>query len=219
MVSLSDFNKQLKDLEAKILKLVGEAGADILDDEELIMVLDQSNETSITIKQKVEEAEETQKIINENRENYRGVARRGSVLYFVIADLGSIDPMYQYSLEFFGKLFNRRLDKSKKSKELQERLDILLSDITEAFYTNICRGLFEKDKLLYAYLNATSIAKRASEITFKEWSIYLRGSSEAANKEKKIDYVNDEAWTKLQGLEHAHENFENLTASFDNEVD
>lgn len=219
MVSLSDFNKQLKDLEAKILKLVGEAGADILDDEELIMVLDQSNETSITIKQKVEEAEETQKIINENRENYRGVARRGSVLYFVIADLGSIDPMYQYSLEFFGKLFNRRLDKSKKSKELQERLDILLSDITEAFYTNICRGLFEKDKLLYAYLNATSIAKRASEITLKEWSIYLRGSSEAANKEKKIDYVNDEAWTKLQGLEHAHENFENLTASFDNEVD
>jgi len=218
-VSLSDFNKQLKDLEAKILKLVGEAGADILDDEELIMVLDQSNETSITIKQKVQEAEETQKIINENRENYRGVARRGSVLYFVIADLGLIDPMYQYSLEFFGKLFNRRLDKSKKSKELQERLDILLSDITEAFYTNICRGLFEKDKLLYAYLNATSIAKRASEITFKEWSIYLRGSSEPANKEKKIDYVNDEIWTKLQGLEYAHENFENLTASFDNEVD
>lgn len=43
------------------------------------------------------------------------VARRGSVLYFVIADLALIDPMYQYSLEFFSRLFNRRLDKSEKS--------------------------------------------------------------------------------------------------------
>jgi dynein heavy chain len=58
------------------------------------------------------EAEQTSKMINENRENYRLVARRGSVLYFVIADLGLIDPMYQYSLEFFGRLFNRRLQKS-----------------------------------------------------------------------------------------------------------
>jgi mRNA-degrading endonuclease RelE of RelBE toxin-antitoxin system len=39
-VQLSDFKKQLKELEAKILKLVGEAGDDILDDEELIVTLD-----------------------------------------------------------------------------------------------------------------------------------------------------------------------------------
>lgn len=50
VVQLSDFKKQLKELEAKILKLVGEAGDDILDDEELIVTLDQSSETSITIK-------------------------------------------------------------------------------------------------------------------------------------------------------------------------
>ncbi len=61
------------------------------------------------------EAEQTAILINENREKYRMVARRGSVLYFVIADLALIDPMYQYSLEFFSRLFNRRLDKSEKS--------------------------------------------------------------------------------------------------------
>lgn len=51
-------------------------------------------------------------MINENRENYRVVARRGSVLYFVVSDLALIDPMYQYSLEYFTKLFNKRLEKS-----------------------------------------------------------------------------------------------------------
>lgn len=64
------------------------------------------------------EAEVTAKNIDENRENYRMVARRGSVLYFVIADLANIDPMYQYSLEFFTKLFVMRLEKSEKSQSL-----------------------------------------------------------------------------------------------------
>ena len=40
------------------------------------------------------EAEQTAKMIDENRENYRTVAIRGSVLYFVIADIGLINDMY-----------------------------------------------------------------------------------------------------------------------------
>jgi len=40
VIQLSDFKRQLKDLEDKILKLVSEAGEDILDDEELIQTLD-----------------------------------------------------------------------------------------------------------------------------------------------------------------------------------
>lgn len=136
------------------------------------------------------EAEQTAKLINENRENYRMVARRGSVLYFVIADLALIDPMYQYSLEFFSKLFNRRLDKSEKSENLEKRLSILLNDITESFFINICRGLFEKDKLLYSFLNASSIARRAGNISVDEWNYFLRGSpTDFSSYEHDIDYI------------------------------
>ena len=49
IVQLAEFNRQLKELERKILKLVSEAGEDILEDEELIDVLDQSKQTSIAI--------------------------------------------------------------------------------------------------------------------------------------------------------------------------
>lgn len=93
-MQLSDFKRQLKELEDKILKLVAEASDDILNDEELIITLDQSKETSIAINERMIEAEQTAKMIDENRENYRVVARRGSVLYFVVADLANIDPMY-----------------------------------------------------------------------------------------------------------------------------
>jgi len=50
---------------------------------------------------RLEEAEETESKISVAREKYRPVASRGSCLYFVVALLGDIDPMYQYSLKYF----------------------------------------------------------------------------------------------------------------------
>jgi len=161
------------------------------------------------------EAEKTAKMINENRENYRGVARRGSVLYFVVSDLALIDPMYQYSLEYFSKLFNKRLEKSAKSDDLEERLQILLDDITSAFYINICRGLFERDKLLYSFLNVASIFKRSGDISADEWNTYLRGSTTDFSAFKNdVPYISDAIFYKLLGLEECHSNFADISKSW-----
>jgi len=166
------------------------------------------------------EAEETAKLINENRESYRNVAIRGSVLYFVIADLGLIDPMYQYSLDFFSKLFNRRLERSTKSEILEQRLDILITDITDSFFVNICRGLFERDKLLYSFLNLSSILRRSTHIGVDEWNYYLRGSAtDFSAYENDVDYINLDTYYKLLGLEETHYNFKDLTISFKDPVD
>lgn len=214
---MADFKRALKDTEDKILKLVSTPNDDILEDEELILVLDQSKQTSIAINERLKEAEQTSKMINENRENYRNVAKRGSILYFVIADLALVDPMYQYSLEFFTKLFNKRLEKSEKSEILEERLKILIIDITESFYTNICRGLFEKDKLLYSFLNAANILRKSDEdnaISFDEWNFFLRGSmTDFSNRENKIDYIDEKIFRAVLGLEETHSNFKDLSKS------
>ena len=47
------------------------------------------------------EAEKTEQSISTAREKYRPVATRGSVMYFVVASLAEVDPMYQYSLKYF----------------------------------------------------------------------------------------------------------------------
>lgn len=57
--------------------------------------------TSGAIKSRLKEAESTELMINVAREKYRPVATQGSVMYFVIASLSEIDPMYQYSLKYF----------------------------------------------------------------------------------------------------------------------
>jgi dynein heavy chain len=50
------------------------------------------------------EAEKTELSISTAREKYRPVATRGSVMYFVVASLAEVDPMYQYSLKYFGQV-------------------------------------------------------------------------------------------------------------------
>lgn len=47
--------------------------------------------------------------MSEKREQYREVSVRGSVLYFVIASLSSVDPMYQNSLAYVKKKFNETI--------------------------------------------------------------------------------------------------------------
>jgi dynein heavy chain len=101
------------------------------------------------------------------------------VIYFVISDLSIIDPMYQYSLDYFMKLFKRRLEVTEKKELLQERIELLINDITESFYINICRGLFEKDKLLYSFMIATKIQIYDKVINDIEWNFYLRGAIQA----------------------------------------
>lgn len=61
-------------------------------------------ETSAIIEARLIETEATEEKISIAREKYRSVATRGSVLYFVVAQLAEIDPMYQYSLKYFSQV-------------------------------------------------------------------------------------------------------------------
>ena len=106
VVSISNDKKQLKELQDKILNMLKESEGNILDDEVLISTLHTSKITSAMIAGRLEEAETTETQINTTRETYRAAAVRGSILYFVIADLALIGPMYQYSLNFFMRMFN-----------------------------------------------------------------------------------------------------------------
>jgi len=70
-------------------------------DVSLINKLATSKKTSGEIKTRVAESNVTEEKIDKARECYRRLAYRTSVLFFAIVDLSTIDPMYQYSLQWF----------------------------------------------------------------------------------------------------------------------
>lgn len=44
-------------------------------------------------------------------------------------------------------------------------------------YINICRGLFEKDKLRYAFSIATSILKHSKQLSGELWQVHVGPNS------------------------------------------
>jgi len=96
----------------------------------------------------------------------------------------------------------------------------LIEDETRSFYFSICRGLFERHKLLYSFLNASSILRTKNDINIDEWNFFLRGSPTDFRKvENPIDYVNKECHEGILGLEEAHVNFRDLIKSFSDPTD
>jgi dynein heavy chain, axonemal len=73
----------------------------ILEEDTLINVLDESAVVSEDIKVRLAEAAITEKEIDTTRENFRPIAFRAQILFFTIVELAVIDPMYQYSLQWY----------------------------------------------------------------------------------------------------------------------
>lgn len=203
--------KELQDIEDKILQLLSEAKGDILEDETLINVLAESKVTSKEINEKVAEAEIITKDIDVTRTGYIPVAERASLLYFCIADLNRIDPMYQYSLQWFVQLFIRGIATAEASTELEERLENLNSYFTLSLYQNVCRSLFEVHKMLFSLLLAVNISQGQGKVKALEWRHLVAGA--ATKKEipnPASDWLSIDQWTNVLALSDmdAFEGFE-----------
>lgn len=60
-------------------------------------------------------AEKTERDIDATRLQYVPVAIRAQILFFCVSDLSSVDPMYQYSLEWFLGNFMAGIDNSERA--------------------------------------------------------------------------------------------------------
>uniref|UniRef100_A0A8C5NZ98 Dynein, axonemal, heavy chain 6 n=1 Tax=Jaculus jaculus TaxID=51337 RepID=A0A8C5NZ98_JACJA len=214
IVRINTDKNQLKTIEDKILKLLFASEGNILDNEELIDTLQDSKITSGAIKTRLKEAESTELMINAAREKYRPVATQGSVMYFVIASLSEIDPMYQYSLKYFKQLFNTTIETSEKADDLQNRLVILLQQTLLTAYVNVSRGLFEQHKLIYSFMLCVDIMRQQGYLTETEWNFFLRGSA-GLEKERppkpEAPWLLPSTWYACCDLEEGFPAFQGLT--------
>lgn len=90
--------------------------------------------------EKLKLAEHTSADINTLRDGYRPAAKRGAILFFVLAEMALVNSMYQYSLASFLDVFDFSLRKSMPDSNLPKRLKNIMNTLTHNIYNYGCTG-------------------------------------------------------------------------------
>ncbi|KAG7240353.1 hypothetical protein INR49_026924, partial [Caranx melampygus] len=214
IISNAQMKQDLKEIEDEILLRLSSTEGNPVDNEELIQVLGVSKIKAGEIKAKVMEAEKTEQHIDATRLEYAPVAVRGQILFFCISDLSIIDPMYQYSVEWFLGIFMGGITKSEKTDIVKERVANINNFFTFSLYSNVCRSLFEKHKLMFAFLLCARIMMNENKIDMTEWRYLLSGGMPVQEMPNPAaSWLSERAWLDVLGLS-ALDTFSKLAESF-----
>lgn len=217
--------KETKLLEDEILNLLSTSQGSLLENTRLIQTLQSAKVTAANIKEQLREAEFTSEKISSAREQYRECAKRASILFFVLADLGSIDAMYQFALDSYIVLFQASIKRSSEkivSHTLEERVKCLNDWHTAAVYTNTCRGLFEHHKLLFSFHMTIRILQAEGRVNLEEYVFLIRGG-QVMDKQGRLpnpasSWLSERAWDHILELEKLT-NFHGITTHFESSAD
>ncbi|XP_056255668.1 dynein axonemal heavy chain 3 [Seriola aureovittata] len=192
-------NKQLKEIEDKILQVLSSSEGNILEDETAIKILSSSKILSEEISEKQKIASVTEKEIDDTRMGYRPVAEHSSVLFFCISELANIEPMYQYSLTWFINLYLYSIAESVKSDDVAERINNIVEHFTLCIYNNVCRSLFEKDKLLFSLLLTVGIMQGKGQVDDQVWRFLLTGGIALDNPypNPAPEWLTEKSWSEI----------------------
>ncbi|GIL46228.1 hypothetical protein Vafri_3260 [Volvox africanus] len=206
---------KLLEIEDQILAVLSANQGSILDDGEAVLVLQKAKQLSDEIANKQQDAAKTEQAIDKARTAYQPIAKHVSVLYFCVAELLNIDPMYAFSLTYFIQLFLRAIEESPHHTLVSKRLALLQDHFTFFLYVNVCRALFEKDKLLFALLLAMSIQVASGALPPHLVRFMVTGALSMDNPHANPSpgWLSDQAWSNLCELEGTGEAYSGLRES------
>ncbi|KAF6202116.1 hypothetical protein GE061_004514 [Apolygus lucorum] len=204
----NDFKIQLKNLEDDLLSRLSSAGGNLLGDTALVENLETTKKTAAEIEVKVAEAKITSVQIDQAREHYRPAATRASLLYFILNELNTINPIYQFSLKAFSVVFHNAIEKSVPSEDVAVRVEHLIDCITYSVFMYTTRGLFECDKLIFISQMTFQILLKSNEISPAELDFLLRFPI-TPHVTSPVEFLSNMSWGGVRSLSSRDE-FRNL---------
>ncbi|XP_041986842.1 dynein axonemal heavy chain 5 [Aricia agestis] len=192
--------RSMKELESNLLCRLTSSEGSLVDDEALIQVLQITKTTAEEVNEKLKVAEVTEKKIIKAREEFRAVAARGSILYFLIVEMSNVNIMYQNSLKQFLNIFDNSITKSVKSNVTEERINIILKYLTHEVWAFTLRSLYERHKALFTLMLAMKIDCQRALISHDEFMAFVKGGASLdlnAVAPKPFKWILDITWLNL----------------------
>ncbi|KAK1128259.1 Dynein heavy chain 5, axonemal [Melipona bicolor] len=192
--------RSMKELESTLLHRLTSSEGSLVDDEALINVLRETKVTAESVNEKLKVSALTEKKIMLAREEFRAVASRGSILYFLIVEMSNVNVMYQNSLRQFLTIFDNSITKSVKSPITNERINIILRHLTYEVWAFTLRSLYERHKSLFTLMLAMKIDCHRGVISHVEFNAFIKGGASLdlnAVTPKPFKWILDITWLNL----------------------
>ncbi|XP_025155775.1 dynein heavy chain 8, axonemal [Harpegnathos saltator] len=196
-------NRKIKELEANLLHKLATVQGPLIEDLELMSVLNTTKQTAAEVNEKLSIARDTELKIDIAREEFRPVATRGSVLYFLICDMPHVNCMYQTSLVQFLERFDISMIRSEKSPVNQRRINYIIEYLTYEIFKYKSRGLYEIHKYMFILLMTLKIDLQRGNITHEEFQYFIKGGAALdlkAVEPKPCKWITDVTWLNLVAL-------------------
>ncbi|XP_011874224.1 PREDICTED: dynein heavy chain 10, axonemal [Vollenhovia emeryi] len=197
ILETSENKNLLQQLEDSLLREIATDQGSMVDNIELIETLESIKSSVNEVMNKLRLAEVTSADINKLRENYRPVAERGAILFSVLVDMATVNPMYQYSLISYVEVFIHSLKRSLPDSVVSKRLRNIIPMLTKNVYDYGCTGIFARHKLLFSLQTCMKIEQSIGNVNQKQLDFFAKGSMVLEKSPKS----NPTTWLPTSGWE------------------
>jgi len=164
---------------------------------------------------------ESMTLIDQSRDIYKSVSQKGTLFYMSLYGLKDIDPLYQFSIDSFMKLFLNSIDLAKKDQNVLNRISNIINQLTNDVFEFSSISIYEKHYLLFLFQIACTLDKDAGHLLNSELIFFIKGNiigSENVTIKNPTTWLSNKCWQNVVNLSTSFENFSNLIEHISNNI-
>jgi dynein heavy chain len=169
----------------------------------------------LDIEEKVRLAKDTEVKISAAREVYRLVAARGSLMYFLIDNINTLDRVYHYSMANYVYILRKGMDvtpggidqsrvppdlRTEEPLPIEQRVKRLIETTSYETFQYVAQGLFERHKLIVATQLCIAILRQEGKLQGTKLDFLLKGPRAQGQDNPLREFVTDSVWACVMAL-------------------